>query len=184
MKYNLLLKKLVVFYGLFLLIFTNASAQGVERWDIKTLKDSSYINVLFNDPIESTVKDLNLIPRPLNIKNFTPRLQEECYVFIVNCKVLDYIKQDDGDYHLIVCDLDNPEFKMIIEVIMPKYGNLLYYNKFKTVRDYITSKIRAKKLKGYNFKITGVAFFDFIHNQKGKAINCIELHPVLNIKSL
>lgn len=184
MKSNLFLKKLVFFYGLFLLLNINATAQGVERWSIKTLRDSGYKNVNFNNPINTTVKDLNFIVRPNKIKVSTSRLEEENYVFIIECKILECLKQDDGDYHLIVCDLKQPEFKMIVEVITPKHGNLIFYNKFKKVRDFVTNKIRTRKIIGYNFTITGVAFFDLVHNQKGKSLNCIELHPVINIVSL
>lgn len=31
--------------------------------------------------------------------------------------------------------------------------------------------------------ITGVLFFDMLHNQKGVAPNAVELHPVLDLHS-
>ena len=182
MKNIFFLKKLVIFYGLFLLIISNVYSQGVERWDIKTLNDSLSVKIEFKNIIYSNVKDLNLIQRPYNIKNNTSRLSFEFNVFLIKCKVLEYLKQDDGDYHLIVSDIKNPEFKMIVEIIMPKYGNKIYYKEFKHVRDFF-NKLK-RKIINYNFEITGVGFFDLIHNQKGKALNYLELHPVLSIKQI
>jgi hypothetical protein len=53
-------------------------------------------------------------------------------------------------------------------------------------KDFETSCTNAtssfKHLTG-NAVITGVAFFDRIHNQKGVAPNGIELHPVLSFSS-
>lgn len=177
-------KKLVMFYGLFLLITSNVYSQGVERWDIKTLNDYSAKNIYFNKPIKTTVKKINFLIRPKDIKNFTPRLREEYNVYVIDCKILDYIKQSDGDYHLIVSDIKDLNYKMIIEIITPHHGNKLYYKNFKLVRNYINKCIKKKKIIGRNFQIIGVSFFDLIHNQKGASLNYLELHPVLQIKSL
>ncbi len=177
-------KKLVIFYGLFLFCNFLIYAQGKERWQIKTLNDT--LNYQIDSvPIKTNVGELNKIIRPNGIRNSTPRLSEEKKTYIIDCVVLDYKKQEDGDYHLVVSDLNNyTNYTIIVESVLPRYVNKKYYTKIKKTRDFILRKINKKQLKGYSFKIKGIAFFDLIHNQKGKAINDLELHPILEIKSL
>jgi hypothetical protein len=38
-------------------------------------------------------------------------------------------------------------------------------------------------LVGQTVRVRGVGFYDFNHGQRGRAPNCIELHPVLSIES-
>lgn len=173
-----------MFYGLFLLIISNVYSQGVERWDIKTLNDSSYKNITFDNSIETTIKNLSLVEKPLNLKNNTPRLDIEHQTFYLIVKVLECRKQSDGDYHLIICDTNDISKTMIAEVITPKYGNKIYYNIFKEVRDYLLARIRNKTLINRIYAIEGVVFFDLIHNQKGRAINGIEIHPVMYMERI
>lgn len=168
---------------IFVLSFTFGFGQGSERWDIKTLNDSlsSKIDTI---PIAVTIKELNGLFKPVGLKTTTPRFGSEFKTYQIIGKVLDFRKQADEDYHIIVQDLDDPLYTIIVEVIMPKYGNPEQYQTFKKVRDYTLARIRYGNLRGNIYCIKGVGFFDLIHNQKGKAINGFELHPVLEIKKI
>lgn len=167
----------------FILSFTLGFGQGSERWDIKTLNDSLYYQI-DTIPISATIKELNGLFKPVGLKTTTPRFGDEFKTYQIVGKILDFRKQTDGDYHIIVQDLDDSLYTMIVEVIMPKYGNPEQYQTFKKVRDYTLAKIRYGNLRNHIYSINGVGFFDLIHNQKGRAINGFELHPVLEIKKI
>ncbi len=175
--------KKIFFIILFLTFWISSFSQGVERWDVKTLNDS-LAEKIDTVPIKTTVKNLRLLQKPYSLNSKTPRLTSEYQIYEIVVLVLDFKKQEDGDYHIIVCDTNDIESQMIVEVILPKYGNLKYYSNFKIVRDYLTYNIRYGKLRNNYYIIRGVAFFDLIHNQKGKAPNGLELHPVTYIKRI
>mgnify|MGYP001004163319 CR=1 FL=1 len=174
--------KIVTKTCLFILIstffcFAQKSKQGKERWDVKTMTDSLFYKVDSNS-IPVMVRDINNIPRPKNIYNKTGRLQEEMQCFTIECKIIDFILEDDGDYHLMVTDVNGSE-TMIVELVKPSYINKQYYLQAKKARDTFNYYKRKKLLLSKTFVITGVIFFDLPHNQKGAAANYLELHPVL-----
>lgn len=172
-----------IIFFLFLYNFNYSFSQGIgkERWSIKTLNDS-LSNEIDTNFIKISIDSLYNFGKPNDLKNSTKRLDIEKKSFLIRAKIIEYIKQDDYDYHLIVSDINDQTKTIIVEIIMPKYGNKKYYAKLKKVRDELSNRIRNRTLKGKIFDIGGVAFFDFLHNQKGKAPNGLELHPVLIFK--
>lgn len=184
LKKNIILfKKLTIFCGLFLFLINACYGQGVgvERWKIKTLTDTTSKRIDFNI-INTNIQYLRSLSLPEKITQNTPRQQFEQKCFKIRAKVLEFKKQEDSDCHLIVCDPNDINQIMIVEIILPKHGNNLYYNQFKKVRDELNYRIKSRSLRGKVFEISGIAFFDILHNQKGKAPNGIELHPVLEFK--
>lgn len=156
---------------------------GKERWGIKTLNDplapkidTNYLHVF--------IKTLSKLPSPTRLYYNTGRTHQEMKTFTIVCIVKEAIKEEDGDYHLIVVDTADQNSTMIVEVINPHYGSAMYYKSFTEVREALLFYKRKKILIGKMFTITGVAFFDLPHNQKGAAQNYIELHPVLKFTKL
>lgn len=152
--------------------------RGVERWSVKTLSDNRPIDTNY---IETTIHDLNLIPPPGKIYYNTPRLNLEEQTFAITCKVIEIKSEQDGDLHLIVADTSAPFETMILEIIKPSEASAKYYQQLKVVRNRVLYLRNKNKLIGKNFTFMGVAFYDLPHNQKGKSLSNLELHPVLKI---
>ena len=177
--------KVQILFFLFLLLQFSVLAQtpGKERWEIKTLKDIDSYSI-DTSTLDVTIYDLRNIPRPEGINRNTERLPLEIQQFTVVCKIKYVRLEKDGDYHVVVCDTNDVNSEMIVEIIKPSYGSTRYYQQFKKVRDTFTYYKRNRKLINQIFEITGVGFFDLFHNQKGLAPNGIELHPVLRMRKL
>jgi hypothetical protein len=129
----------------------------------------------------------------------TPVLWQETTLWKVTGKLVDVIKEDDMDYHLVIVDgLGN---SMIAEIVDPGCANLNPPTHFPTeiaaVRtqfeadlfkwtgiDYSTvnSRLPIPLLKSYKVTIMGPAFFDNFHKQRNSPANCAEIHPVLEFK--
>ena len=146
-------------------------ACGVERWDIKTLKDRPLL--LRAKP--TTVAFLTSLPRP---KPFPPpaRLPLERQIYTVVAWVTLDRTEVDLDHHLV---LRAGGKTMIAETPSPvcTVGATAYRRKqMKNAR--AAARICSKA------HVTGVAFFDYKHGQTGVAPNAIELHPILEFACL
>lgn len=181
------MKRIVVVILLIILNFCiiNAYTQspGKERWDVKSLNDKNADKIDTNDLIVS-VKALSEIPNLSKVYKNATRMHVEMKTFTIICVVKKVIKEDDGDYHLIVSDTGFSNNQMIVEIINPHYANPKYYSLINQARENLIYYQRKKQLINNTFKITGVAFFDIPHNQGGVAPNYIELHPVLKFSKL
>ncbi len=176
-----MITKILVFLIFLVTIFNSnlfSQKRGVERWSVKTLSDNRPIDTNY---IETTIHDLNLIPPPDKIYYNTTRLKLEEQTFAITCKVIEIRTEKDGDLHLIVADTSAPFETMIFEIIKPSQASTQYYKQLKKVRDKIVYLRSKKKLIGKTFTFVGVAFYDLPHNQKGKSLSNLELHPVLKI---
>jgi hypothetical protein len=86
--------------------------------------------------------------------------------------------EDDGDIHLALLGSDGST--MIAEAPEPACAL--------NARD--RSAINAARLVAQDIQVSdkvvaaGVGFFDFPHNQTGRAKNQIELHPLISLKRL
>src|SRR3954469_5779894 len=106
----------------------------------------------------------------------TRRLPFERNVFTVVAAVTGVRAEDDGDLHLL---LRSRRFQMIAEApqaVCTTRARLRYRSAMALARLLVRVCARAR--------ITGVAFFDFQHNQPGFAPNAIELHPILGFHCL
>lgn len=150
---------------------------GYERWPVKILTDKDRELVNFT-PVESTIAKLTFIPiheipYPRD-KRIAP---EELTVYRVRGTLIQVRAEQDSDLHLIVADLGKPEIRMIVEMPAPGCAEGTgRENDYKKAREAV-----ARIANGAVIEITGVGFFDFIHNAIGTAKNGIELHPVLKI---
>ncbi len=172
--------KIIFFLFSFFICSCVTLAQDHERWQVKLLQDNLSTKIDTNAKL-TTIYNLNKIEPPNKYYKNLTRLKFEMQTYTFTCKVLQIIKEQDGDFHIIVQDLNHPESTMIVEVVNPSEINPVFYNRVKKVRDFIIAK--RSKLPGQIIEITGIGFFDRIHNQKGRAANGFELHPVLIIKN-
>ncbi len=81
--------------------------------------------------------------------------------------------------HLLLADLERPDERMIAEIPAPECAEGTgHEQEYRTARR-IVSSIPANSV----IEITGVGFFDSLHEQHGAARNGIELHPVLAVRT-
>jgi hypothetical protein len=90
--------------------------------------------------------------------------------------------QDDRDYHLVLTD--GTGRTMIAEAPDPACaaGSILV-GQIADVRGRIDARFRSlPATSSVPVTVTGVGFFDRIHNAIGQAPNGIELHPIVEIE--
>jgi hypothetical protein len=161
-----------------LAVAQKAKACGVERWAVKTLADEDSGLVRRGTLLESTVKLLGEIPIPEIPYPQTRRIApQELTVYRIRAVVRQIITESDGDWHLVLADPKNPQWTMIGEIPSPECAATAAHRQLYTAaRDSLRRVPRLGEVT-----IDGVGFFDFIHNQRGRARNAIELHPILRI---
>ena len=171
-------KLITLFFLILLLCLPSYSQTDSDRRDVKFVRDNFVSKIDTND-LDVTVYDLGNVPEPKQLYRNTVRLQIEMQVFTIKCKVKKIIKEKDGDYHIIVEDLIHTGSTMIIEVVNPSEVGTKFYSQIKKVRKFLLNNHLLMVNK--TIIVSGVAFFDIKHNQKGIAPNGIELHPVLKL---
>jgi hypothetical protein len=160
---------------------------GVERWSVKTGTDPDAQYVDLNNLQGARIFELVRWPKPGYLppnNRIDPYEFTACFMFAV---VVEYVRESDQDYHLVLNDLRGNT--MIAEIPDPACVGIS-----SPFRDYI---INARAEFDSMFHVTtsfqhtytpaliaGVAFFDYNHNQTGHAPNFVELHPVLDINFL
>jgi hypothetical protein len=150
--------------------FSAPLACGVERWRIKTLKDRPALV----PARPSTVAALTSIARPAHLP--PRRLPFEHRIFAVVARVTFKRLEDDLDYHLV---LRSGSRTMIAETPSPLCtAGATPYRRRQMLRSRSKARFCARA------RVTGVAFFDFLHGQIGVAPNGVELHPVLDFVCL
>jgi hypothetical protein len=167
---------------------------GEERWDVKTLSDPAAAQVDFT-PQSTTVKALYTMTAPTS---GAARHPAELQTFTVHAKLVGYkIEFDaekqtgDHDFHIVLQDMNGPE-TIIVEIPDPQCSGTCTSIKSDAIANARTefangvaappeAAFRALK-NPVEVDVTGVLFFDFAHGQTGLAINCAELHPVLDFK--
>jgi hypothetical protein len=162
---------------------------GEERWAVKTLTDNDASKVNFS-PIVKTVGDLAAVKAP-NGNSETSRLDAtEETTFKVQARLVGYKHETDGDFHIVIADLQNPSQTMIVEIPDPNCGGVCASPKLSDIKqarqDFAAQFPNAPPAPDFKVvqgnvvvEVTGVGFFDFAHGQTGLAQNCVELHPVL-----
>lgn len=167
---------------------------GVERWDVKTAQDGS-ASRLDIWPTSTSVRDLAAIPMPApKVKGKERRgvWPEEFQTFSVEGRVAVAKPEPDSDVHIAIEDgsPDIPEtlVSMIVEVVHPECAGPRPWRAIVAARQQLVemiggepTKARLRTLLGRWVRVSGVAFFDKLHGQKGGAPNGIELHPVMSI---
>jgi hypothetical protein len=175
-------------------------ACGSERRDVKQLLDDDAVNVAYGNVIDSTVKRIGILKRP--VETGPTRQKKERRVYRVRV-ILDSIppsptspgqklgyktEVNDNDIHLAV--RDSTGATMVVE--FPNHActaGAQHRAAMESARAALVKACSKKtpprdppqsfvQLHG-SATITGVLFFDFPHHQRGKAPNVAELHPVL-----
>jgi hypothetical protein len=144
-------------------------ACGVERWNIKTLKDRP----LLLRARATTVTHLTSLRRPLYLPP-RRRLLRERQIFSVIARVTLKLSEDDRDLVL-----RSGSRTMIAETP----SSLCASGATPKRRKQMASARRAARVCA-KARVVGVAFFDFLNGQTGLARNGIELHPVLGFACL
>ena len=152
-------------------------ACGVDRWPVKMLADVDAAQI-DSVPVESSVTALGLLPIPEIVYPLDRRISpHEFRVYRVRAVVERILTESDGDWHLVLRDPDVPTATMIAEIPSPECAaNPSDRLRFSAARDSLRRVPRLGLVT-----IEGVAFWDYIHNQRGRARNGIELHPVLRL---
>lgn len=151
---------------------------GVERWPVKVLadRDSAAVD---RAPRESTVSALGAIPIPeIPYPNDRRIAPYELQVYRIRATVGYMSTQDDQDWHIVLHDRERPEDTMIAEIPSPNCAATAAHAVL-----YAAARDALRRVpRGGAVVVEGVGFFDFIHNQRGRARNGFELHPVLAIR--
>jgi hypothetical protein len=162
---------------------------GRERWCQKTLADNLADQVDFV-PMATTIKELNTLPEHCEAGDldFPRRPGPERTVYEV-VGVIDFVKpEDDRDFHIVLVDLDDPEWHMVVEVVDPTCPGAkvsAYQPDLRTARESLLDTVgdgNYKTLVGTKVRVRGVGLYDRWHGQTGMAENCLELHPVIQFE--
>jgi hypothetical protein len=162
---------------------------GVERWPVKTLTDPRASRINFS-PVDSTVDDLRQLQAP-DISKSAKRQAGEFTTYRLRVRLRSYKIEADSDIHLVVADPTDATHTMIVELpnagctrtAGPKSRRKMAAARRALLKACGTpGKSRFQLLTG-TATITGVAFFDVLHGQRGVAPNGIELHPLLSFKA-
>jgi hypothetical protein len=144
---------------------------GVERWKVKTLQDRPSLLAVQTTTIARVIGE----PKPSPLPG--TRAPFERHQFRITAQVTKVISEDDGDKHLVLRDPAGNT--MIAEAPTSDCNSgATAYRRNQMAEARAAVKVCTKA------EITGVAFFDFFHNQTGVAPNEIELHPILTFKCL
>lgn len=119
-----------------------------------------------------------LVSRPAPASLPDRRLPFERHIFSVTAAVTLVRSEDDGDLHVVLSDQRGRT--MIAE--SPSSPSCA--SRATPTRRHQMAEARAHVRQCTKARVTGVAFFDFIHGQTGVAPNGIELHPVLAFRCL
>lgn len=182
MPFRNALKRLTLATPLGVLAAASLAAQtprcGVERWPVKVVIDDDTSRV-DRAPRATTVAELAAMPRPAGPFPQRARVApEELITWRVRAILWNVRVEPDGDVHLVLADPDNPAVRLIAEAPDSNcaIGSSLAATFAQVRRDL--RRIGRRRL----VDVTGIAFFDRPHGQRGAAPNNIELHPLLKIE--
>ncbi len=188
-----------------------AQCGGTERWFVKVGTDPDAVKIDLNTIIPISVQGLNNLPKlqgtvPRGDNKI--RLDAETVVYQVKGRLVLFKFEDDNDFHLVITDdslsytpggpgTDGLETgtSFIAEIPDPncvaaKKGDpsvpSRFADKLKDARMKFETKFPGgtgadTNLGGIPVTITGILFYDRAHHQTGRAVNGVELHPILNI---
>jgi hypothetical protein len=164
--------------------YATSGSCGVERWSVKVGTDPDAPLVNLNNPVAQTISYLRGLTAPAS-PPLNARVQPaETTDFVVDATLIQYKLENDSDYHLVIKDAAGNT--MIAEVPDPACvaSSSSFVNQIKSARAQFDAKYTASssfQTANIPVRLSGVAFFDFLHGQTGVAPNGIELHPLLNI---
>ncbi|MBI3500419.1 MAG: hypothetical protein HY063_01380 [Bacteroidetes bacterium] len=155
-----------------------------KRWDVKTLTDADAVKINFSYADTSISALTSIAPQKTVDKN-TPRFGIEFRTFRIHCRIREYKLSSDGDYHLVLEDINDPSKTMIGEIPDPNCGAVQtssHINEINQARKTFETFVEVtSQVKPGTYIIDGVSFYDEVHGQLGVAPNGIEIHPILSI---
>jgi hypothetical protein len=163
---------------------------GTERWEVKTLSDEDATCVNFT-PKQTTVSWLVSEQVPERLPEQSRSGTIECQVWQVTGKLLEFKAEDDGDFHIVIADLERPDLTMIVEIPDPECSGACA-----SAHGADIARARADFTQAFGMPVKrfhrlsqakivtviGVGFFDCKHRQTGLAANGVELHPVIGFE--
>ena len=187
-----------------------AQCGGEERWAVKMGADPGAGQVQIQSPQVTTLHDLVLIPRPTLPTDDLTRTIQERSVWVIVGRLVKFKqetgKTGDADFHLVISDetllysaggAGSPvsPHSVIAEVPNPEcvggrdgsvtspsaFQSQLVSVREKFVQQFQNVHSSWNDAGGIPVRLTGVAFFDRPHGQVGRALNGLELHPLLAI---
>jgi hypothetical protein len=159
------------------------SACGTERWTVKTATDDDR-NRIAAGAQDTTIRALRHRSTPTTRPATTRVAPTETTTFRVHARLREYVREDDGDYHLVLADRAGR--RIIAEIpdpscvgrISPVRADIRRARARLDARYAVTSSFKATNRR---VVVRGVGFFDYFHGQTGMAPNNLELHPVVGI---
>ena len=160
------------------------SACGTERWSVKTAADDDRSRVA-TKPRDVSIRYLRARHTP-SYRPQTARVAPvELTTYRVHARLVEYVREDDGDYHLVLADRAG---RTIIAEI-PDPSCVAKISPFKaairTARTRMDGHFNVSsdfKPAGQRVVVRGVGFFDYFHGQTGMAPDDLELHPVTALR--
>lgn len=160
----------------------------VERRAVKTLADPGAHKALAS-AVESTtvaaLAKLSVIDKATLEKQNT-RLPEEFRRVQLDVLVVGFKQETDSDYHIVLADPETNQ-TMIGEIPAPQCVPREYRVEFdKLRRSFVVAfgqvTARYRRLPHPQPAVVeGLVFRDFCHGQTGRAPNCAEIHPIMNM---
>jgi hypothetical protein len=161
-------------------------ACGKERWPVKVATDPQAPQISAA-PEPATIALLSTLLAPRHPENrlnsrYAPT---ELKTFEVTGSLIVIKLEPDQDYHIVI--RDDGGRTMIVESPDPACATgSRFAQEITAVRDTIDRHFggaitRRRQPRNLRVAVTGVGFFDRLHQQEGVASNGIELHPILEI---
>ena len=156
---------------------------GVERWSVKVGTDPQASSVDLSKATPVTLATMRSWPAPASPPLNARVAPYETTVWVVHGTLINYKKEDDVDYHVVM--QDGAGNTVITEVPCPccSIGSP-FETRIANARQTFDAKLTAQPFfqnPNIPVRITGVGFFDFLHGQTGVAPNGIEIHSILDI---
>jgi len=156
---------------------------GTERWSVKTATDDDRHHVV-TTPKDVSIRYLRARKTP-SYKPQTGRVAPvELTTYRVHGRLVEYVREDDGDDHLVLRDSNG---RTVIAEI-PDPACVAHISPLKdairTARAHMNSRFSVTsdfKTTSQRVVVRGVGFFDYFHGQTGMAPNDLELHPVTGL---
>jgi hypothetical protein len=95
--------------------------------------------------------------------------------YVVRAQIARLTTEEDGDWHVILRDPDDPRRTIIAEVPDPR---CVRSAERQAVYTAVRDSLRRVPRQGFA-TVHGIGFWDFLHTQKGGARNGLELHPLV-----
>jgi hypothetical protein len=163
---------------------------GILRWPVKTATDLD-VGEINETPKPATVAELRRLAKPLILDKNRRAGSIERTVYRVRAKLLGWMKEEDGDLHLVIASRASSSRTMIIEIPSSECElacSSKYMQRFRAAYGAVMTRLGAPSARYRSLSqapwvnVVGIGFFDFNHGQTGRAPNDIELHPVLDIQ--